>query len=414
MKSPVRCKRGVFLLTIIAFIQALCVSGHGAYMERELKEAREKAMIKDFEGALDIYDFILDDDPENIEALSGRARVLAWMGKYGNARSTYREVLRLDPENVESKTGIADTYAWEQNYERAKGLMEKERVRKPGNREILIRLARYNLKTGNRDEALYYSQKILDDAPRDRDAMEIKRKVTAIYSYETFFGYSYLDINNSADGHNFFGGLRYKPDKTYSLFGRMDFLDRFGESEGKITAGGAYRLSEKLQLSSELGVAPGAEIFPVVSGLIELASPALASWVISGSMNYSHFRSADLFGFSIAGEYYPYGYISILTRFTLSKIEFDRGGNSTVGAFLLKTTWFIRNANNLFAYFAYGNEAYKPNTIDRVGDIEANILGFGATIFFTHDWGFSPSLEYLDRKGDTRYIQGGLELFHRW
>lgn len=414
MKFPGLCKKCAFLLFIFGFTLALCGSSHGAYMDRELQEAREKSMIKDFEGALDIYDYILDDDPENIEALKGRARALAWMGRYESARSTYREVLRLDPENLESKTGVADTYAWELQYEKAKSLMERERLKNPGNKEVLIRLARYNLRTGNRDEALYYSQKILDESPRDRDALEIKRKASALYKYESFFGYSYLDINNSSDGHNLYGGLRYSPGKAYALFGRLDFLDRFNETEGKITAGGSYRLSEKLQLSSELGIAPDAEVFPIASGFVELASPALSAWVVSGSLNYSHFRTADLFGLSIAGEYYPYGYISILSRVTLSRIEFDRGGSSTDPAFLLKTTWFIGSVNKIFAYFAYENEAYKPNTIDLVGDIDAKILGFGGTIFFMHDWGVSPSFAYIDKSGDTRYMQVGLEILHRW
>ncbi len=409
-----RCNKWWCFFTTFVFVLVLSGFSHGAYMDRELAEARERAMEKDFEGALDIYEFILDDDPENIEALSGRARVLAWMGRYKSARSAYREVLRLDPGSLESITGIADTYAWDLDYEKAKEILERERVKNPGSREILIRLARYNLRTGNRDEALYYARVILDDDPRDRDALEIRRKAAAIYSYEAFFGYSYLSINNSSDGHNLYGGTRYDSGDSYTVFGRLDFLDRFNETEGKITAGGSYRLSDRLQLSSELGFAPGADIFPTASGLVELATPALASWVVSGSLHYSYFDGADLFGISMAGEYYPYGYLSILSRFTLSKIEFDRGGSSTDGAFLLKTTLFLGSTDRLYAYFVYGNEAHRPNTIDRVGDIDAKILGFGGTVFFTHNWGVSPTFEYLDKNEDTRYMQVGLEILHRW
>lgn len=414
MQLSARYRQCAVILIIIALTVISGTICNGAYLDRELEDARQRALIKDFEGALEIYDYVLDEDPENIEALNGRAKVLAWMGRYDASRSSYREVLRLDPENMESITGISDTYAWEQDYEKAIRLMESKRAEHPQNKEILIRLARYHQKTGNRDEAHYYSQKILDTYPRDSEALEIRESISASYRNEAFLGYSYLNINNSSDGHNLYGGLRFNPGTFYTLFGRLDFLDRFNETEGKITGGGSYRLEEKLQLSGELGFAPDAEIFPVASGLVELASPALASWVFSGSLNYSHYRLAELFGFSISGDYYPYGHISILTRFTLSRIEFDGGEKSTDGAFLLKTKWFLGRSNNLYAYFIYGNEAFKPNTIDRVGDRNAKILGFGSTIFFTQDWGISPSFEYLDRNENTRYMQIGMEILRRW
>lgn len=406
--------KSIIILAVLTLMAARAGPAAAVFMEKDLRDAEERMMIKDFQGALNIYNYVLEEDPENVEALNGRGRALSWMGRYEAARSAYREALLFQPGNLDAITGTADTYAWESDYGEAIRMMEREHGRRPGDKEVLIRLARYNLKMGRRDEALYYAQKILDVSPRDRDAREIRDTIYTRYRFEAFGGYSYLNINNSSDGHNGYGGLRFNPGADYTLFGRLDFLDRFDETEGKFTGGGTYRIGEKLQMSGEVGFAPGAEIFPEAAGMVELASPALTSWVMSGNLNYAHYHTAKLYGFSIAGEYYPYGYISILTRLTLSRIEFDGGGESTDGALLLKTTWFIGTFNNIFAYFAYGNEAFKPNTIDRVGDIHAKILGFGATVFFSRDWGLTPSFEYLDRDENTRYIQVGMGILRRW
>ena len=66
---------------------------YASVVESRLKEAAEKAQAKDFEGALKIYDSVLEDNHDNINALNGKARVLSWMGKYIDAKDIYNEVI---------------------------------------------------------------------------------------------------------------------------------------------------------------------------------------------------------------------------------------------------------------------------------------------------------------------------------
>ena len=402
---------------IIGLILLACFSAavsHASSVEIRLREAKIKALKKDFAGAIEAYDGILKSDAHNIDALNGKARVLSWMGNYDAAQAIYNEALRRKPENLDSITGIADTYAWQKDYDKAILLLEKSLEVNPGERELLIRLARYHLWVGNKYSTLSYVEKILRENSEDREAKKLKRQSKSIHTFEYYIGYYYLHINNNVDGQNIYSGLRYKPNKGYTLYGQLDYLDRFNENEVRFAGGGSFGLIKKLQLSAELGLAPEAEIFPLVSGWIELASPLTSTFVMYGSINLSHYRTADLYGISIAGEYYPYGQLALLSRFTLSETKFESGGSSANGGLFLRTTWFFNDTDDIFIYFSYGSEAFKIETIDRIDDTAAKIFGAGGTFFVTPSVGISPNFESQVREGGTRYSQAGLELRYKW
>ena len=78
-----------------------------------MEDARTKAFSKDYDGAIAIYDTMLREDPDNLDALNGKARVLSWKGEYESAAGLYESVLKGDPDNVESIAGLADIHAWQ-------------------------------------------------------------------------------------------------------------------------------------------------------------------------------------------------------------------------------------------------------------------------------------------------------------
>ncbi len=396
-----------FVLVCSLFMETI---SYASTIESLLLEAKDKVFLNDFEGAIAIYDSILKEDSYNVSALNGKARVLGWMGKYDAAIGIYKTVLSKEPENIESLVGLADIYAWQREFERAIELLEPLLKKHPRNKEILIRLSRYNLWARKKGETLSYIETILGDTPMDKDALEIKKQALSIHNFKFYTGYYYLDIKNNKEGHNFYTGLSYKPKEKYLYYGQVDYLYRFNEREGRFLGGGTMPITDKLCASAELALAPGAKIFPVVAGWLELGYPALPSLVLYGRMHASHYKDADLYGISAAGEYYPVGYLSLFTRYTLSRTELDGGGNSADGAVLVKLTWFINDKNKVFGYFSYGNEPYRIETIDIIRGIKTKTYGVGGTYFITPTVGMSPSFEYQNRERGVRYLQFGLEL----
>lgn len=386
-------------------------------IELRLQEAKSKAVAKHFEEAVTIYDEILMVAPQNIEALNGKARILGWMGKYDDAEKVYEEVFSSHPENIEANTGLADLSAWQGDYlnaiDRLKAIGEKY----PDNRDIFIRMAKYHLWAGQKQEAIHFADKILAMNPADTDAIGIREKASMIYHFEssTDYRYLYMDRNGTGDlGHNLYTGLAYLPNEPFKLHGQLEYLDRFEENEVKFSVGGSYQVKNDIDISVEAGFAPGAEIFPLFSGRTELAYTMLPALVIYGGPTFSHYSNVDLYGFSVAGEYYPYGWLSILARVSILRSDFEEAGSSSDTAFFSKVTWLATDTNKLFIYFSSGSEAYQTETIDSIGNVEAKAYGIGGTYFIAPSWGLSPSFEFQDRQGGTRYYQSGLEFTYRW
>lgn len=404
----------IFFLSVLCIALLLASTGRAERNPDRMRAAEERAQIKDFDGALEIYESILDENPDDVDALNGKGRVLAWMGSSPLARETFREVLEISPENREALMGIAESYALEWKYGKAIKIVEELRRKWPGDRDLLISLGKYNLLSGKKEDALYFSRKALEIDSGNREALEIQSAATRLNRYDTLFGYKYLNITNNEDGHNIYGTFRYHPGKSYSLYGSLGYLDRFNEGEGRISGGGAYTTENKLQLSGEVSLSPGGDVYPRYSGWVEFASPVISSWIISGNLGYAHFGLADDYSLSVTGEYYPYGYLSLLSRFTLSKTNFEKGGDSTDSTLLLKVSWFISDLDSLYTYVSYGNGSYRVETRDMIGNIKAKIAGIGGVYFFRDYWGLSPSFEFQERGGGTRYYQFGLELSYRF
>jgi YaiO family outer membrane protein len=215
------------------------------------------------------------------------------------------------------------------------------------------------------------------------------------------------------NGNNLYAGIRYKPDKTLSLYGQVDYLDRFNEEDVRLLVGGSRRFSGEITLSGEMSLTPEAELYPRVSGWAELAYPLFSSFVIYSSVNLSNYRDIDLFGVSLAGEYYPVGNLALIGRITFSETEFDTGDSADDTSFMMKGTWFFTDDYRMSLYYSYGNESYKVETIDSVGDVEAKTYGISGLYFFTPMIGIAPSIEFQDRERGVEYLQFGLELRYR-
>ncbi len=141
-----------------------------------------------------------------------------------------------------------------------------------------------------------------------------------------------------------------------------------------------------------------------------MTSPVLPSTALSGRIFGSQYKEVDSYGVSLSCEYYTVGYISIAPRITFSRTEFHSGKRSSDTAYMLKVTKFFTDRDKVFAYFSYGSESYKIETLDRVGDIDARTYGVGCTVFLNPEIGISPFAEYQDRDKNTEFFQFGIEV----
>ncbi|HET7826496.1 MAG TPA: tetratricopeptide repeat protein [Anaeromyxobacter sp.] len=71
---------------------------------------REKG---DVEAALDLYGRVAGDDPENVEALTGRGLCYLDLERWPPAEASFQAALQVDPRQPDALLGLAETYRWQ-------------------------------------------------------------------------------------------------------------------------------------------------------------------------------------------------------------------------------------------------------------------------------------------------------------
>jgi len=93
---------------------------------------REKG---DVERALDLYGRVAEEDPENVEALTGRGLCYLDLERYPPAEASFQAVLGIDPEEPDALLGLAETYRWQGKTADAIRYYEKYLALHPGGEE---------------------------------------------------------------------------------------------------------------------------------------------------------------------------------------------------------------------------------------------------------------------------------------
>ncbi len=405
-------KNGFFLkmlLTSVFMFVLYPMILFSASLETMMREAQNKAQLKDYFAAISIYDAILRQKPGYLEAQIGKARTLSWAGKYQQSQTIYEAVLLQDPNNIEASIGLADLNAWQKQYEKATEILERLRASGQDNRIVLTKLARYYLWMGEKSLSAKYCEELLKKYPEDQEAKAIQEKIGNIHNFEYYVGYQYLKIMDT-DGHNVYAGTRYQLTKKFSLHGQFDYLDKYGKVDMRGLLGGSWKAHRYWTFSSEIGVATNGKLYPRLSGWIEAASSVIPSTVLFARIFASQHQEVDSYGVSFAGEYYTIGYICVGPKVTFSQTEFHTGEKALDSSYAIKVTKFFTDMNKAFVYFGYGSESFKIETINLIGGINAKTYGVGGAFFLNSEIGISLFVEYQDRGSNIEFLQIGLEL----
>jgi tetratricopeptide (TPR) repeat protein len=99
------------ILGVVGIILGVSALACGDALERALN--LEKA--GDLEGAIVIYEKVVADDPDNLEALSAEAVCLLQLLRYDEALSLQERVVALDPKDSQSRVELGFNYLNHQN-----------------------------------------------------------------------------------------------------------------------------------------------------------------------------------------------------------------------------------------------------------------------------------------------------------
>jgi len=123
------------------------------------------------ERALELYDEILVEEPDNAHALFRSARLLSWNDRLDEALARYERILAADPVDRPAAIGHATVLSWDGQLVASVAEFEALLEQEPGDREIMLGLARSQNWHGRHAEARQVYDELLRQDPGDVEAL---------------------------------------------------------------------------------------------------------------------------------------------------------------------------------------------------------------------------------------------------
>ena len=402
------------LLLLLLLVPSLLAAGDGGELDKGVALVRSG----EYPAAATFLQGILEANPGNREARIWLARALSFSGDFAGGEKEYREVLSAFPEDVEARLGLADVLAWQKRYREAMLVLSDMAKERPDDPEVRVRQGNVAFWAGNPEEAKQHFDKTLFLDPGNERARRgldlIAAKAAREYRREAEVGASYLRIHGASPGSQVHASIRDRSIMGWEFLGRVDYLHRFGEDEGRGTVGVMRKREGGGTLSVEGGISPDAVVFSRESVEAELAWPLSARLVGYAGGKYANYSVADTWNAAAALEWYIRGSNALFARYVLTRTDFDSGESSTDGTLAVKLTHFVTDDDRIWIYLSRGTESYTTGTVDQIGNFSSDTLELGGRIFPFPRWGIEGKVAWQDRDLDSDYFMISAVLYRRF
>lgn len=183
----------------------------------------------DYEGAIALYEGLINRNPGNIDARMGLASNLGWAKRYNEAIAEYNKVLEMKPGYAAAEDGIARTLSWKGDLDGAIRTYKEMLSKDPGNDDARFGLARTLFWQDRLDESVAALDGIT--AP-NKEALKLRRNIREAKGPALSFRFTTVSDTDSNTlrvyrlGALLTAGTRNKLDLDLSLFE----AERFEES----------------------------------------------------------------------------------------------------------------------------------------------------------------------------------------
>ncbi len=139
--------------------------------------AREKAFSKDFETAILLCTYILNNLPNHVDARVLKGRVLAWNSKYKEAEGEFVKALERSPFYDDVYSALLDLYWWSGQDIKSKSLGVRAKKNKISNAEVGFKLAKAYARINEKTLALQTIDSILKIHPNNTAYINFKESL---------------------------------------------------------------------------------------------------------------------------------------------------------------------------------------------------------------------------------------------
>jgi tetratricopeptide (TPR) repeat protein len=138
-----------------------------------LRSAKLLSWNNRFDEAIERYDRAIAVDPNDREALLGRALTLSWDRRFTESRSGFAVLLEDDPSDVDALLGLARTYAWSSHSPAAGDAFRRVLDTDPDNVDARIGLAYLDLWAGEIGSATEQAVELKQEHPEHQEVVKL-------------------------------------------------------------------------------------------------------------------------------------------------------------------------------------------------------------------------------------------------
>ncbi len=187
-----------------------------------MEKARQISWQGKYQEAAAIYQQLIKENPEDIEALLGLARVLSWQKKYPESVAIYQQVRELRPNLPDGEIGLLRLKAWQGEHSAAEEGLKALLVKYPERFDILFLLGQVTAWQRKFEESVAYFRKLLELYP---DNVEAIKGLANTYKW----------MNNTNEGVKLYAKILEKdPNNVDALMGTGILYSQAGKNKEAI------------------------------------------------------------------------------------------------------------------------------------------------------------------------------------
>lgn len=149
-------------------------------------EAQRHVRAKRFVEARELYRELAAEHPQDPDNTVWVGRLSGWLHDYETAEAAFDRVLAADPENVDALVGKAYVLAWQERSAEAAPLLERADALAPGRVDVQLARVRQAVMAGDLRAADRHLARVLALDPTNLDALEIRTTLEERRAHEGF------------------------------------------------------------------------------------------------------------------------------------------------------------------------------------------------------------------------------------
>ncbi len=397
--------RGEYAEAIEFYQQILQEDPEDYQAVREL--AHVYAWNKEYDKSIQYYDILLNKSLTDYDALLGKAQVLGWAGEYNRAEDLYIKVIEAVPDYLDAYLGLVNVCLWTSKYQQALGLLRKIEEDNPENQEIIRKIFDIYYTSGDFKSAREYYEKIIKLDREYKVSPEVMADL-CLFTIDTGYLYEHLDIMD--DWKSNYLIISYRPNRKFTAVLSANWLDRFNEMDSNFGLGFYSDITSSLNAYLGLTLTPKPDFSPSQRYDIDLVLKVKGGTSFLAGLDYLIFDEGVVQVYALGFEHYLTDRIYFSYQFLHSR-DYD---GAVSNSHLLKLN-FSREKRYLYTFgYATGSEAFWVESRPEIMDVKTKTYFIILKRWFSPRWGMNINASDTDRKNSYLKRSIGAGLFFKF